>query len=528
MQTNFSIETLIYIGKIFLALAHKERSIKKLKETFCSNIINNNINLYEIYALLNDDSHNNKNHLLCDIDIIKFLFKYGVYANRKEIQFMFRFYCNVYTSKFSFDNFVNFIEYAIEPCKNNMKSDKLNNNNLSSIPFDIIFDLIKIFELEIDLSLIVMQLIKELQTHINFNVRYLFQLMTNNNINGITIKNLISFINNILPNNNLFTNEDAFAIMKRLDVNKNGTIVFNEIYSFFTFCNCAQNCKCAHTEITNNEPISLITTNAYLQKLKYQNEIISNYNNNKHIDQLYQSNKNNLPLPKENSVFMFVNYIKEIMTIETQIENAKINLSQCKDFIPRTAFYIFKEIPYYNNISDNENNVITIKDLQRGLELLNLHLNINEKYLLMRRGVNKRNCYLSYDNFYNFVVPYEKYYRDFVNKRSGIDFECSLNVKIELRNLFKLMSNSEIKLEKMRKEMEYINEEEMKRIFCEMDKNGLGEINKEDLKEYLESKGMCCSDKELSLALIRLDINGDGKIELWEIEIEMGKKDNYN
>jgi hypothetical protein len=39
---------------------------------------------------------------------------------------------------------------------------------------------------------------------------------------------------------------------------------------------------------------------------------------------------------------------------------------------------------------------------------------------------------------------------------------------------------------------------------------------------------MCCSDKELSLALIRLDINGDGKIELWEIEIEMGKKDNYN
>ena len=527
MQTNFSIETLIYIGKIFLTLAHKERSINKLKETFCSNITNNNVNLYEIYVLLNSDSNNNKNHLLCDIDIIKFLFKYGVYANRKEIQFMFRFYCGVYTSKFSFDNFVNFFEYTIEPSKNNMKSDKLNNDNLSSIPFDIIFDLIKIFELEIDLSLIVMQLIKELQTHINYNVRYLFQLMTNNNTNGITIENLILFINNILPNNHLFTNEDAFAIIKRLDVNKNGTINFNEMYSFFTFCNCAQNCKYIHTEITNNEPISLITTNAYLHKLKYQNEIISNYNNNnKQIDQLCQSNKNNLPLPKENSVFVFVNYIKEIMTIETQIENAKINLSQCKDFIPRNAFYIFKEIPYYNNISDNENNVITIKDLQRGLELLNLHLNINEIYLLMRRGVNKRNCYLNYDNFYNFVVPYEKYYHDFVNKRSGIDFECSLNVKIELRNLFKLMSNCEIKLEKMRKEMEYINEEEMKRIFCEMDKNGLGEINEEDLKEYLESKGMCCSDKELSLSLIRLDINEDGKIELWEIEMEMGS--NYN
>ena len=152
MQTNFSIETLIYIGKIFLTLAHKERSINKLKETFCSNITNNNVNLYEIYVLLNSDSNNNKNHLLCDIDIIKFLFKYGVYANRKEIQFMFRFYCGVYTSKFSFDNFVNFFEYTIEPSKNNMKSDKLNNDNLSSIPFDIIFDLIKIFELEIDLQ----------------------------------------------------------------------------------------------------------------------------------------------------------------------------------------------------------------------------------------------------------------------------------------------------------------------------------------------------------------------------------------
>ena len=64
---------------------------------------------------------------------------------------------------------------------------------------------------------------------------------------------------------------------------------------------------------------------------------------------------------------------------------------------------------------------------------------------------------------------------------------------------------------------------EVKNIYCEIDRTGLGVISDLDLSAFFKRKGVYCSDRESGLAFIRLDRNRNGKVELWEISDEISE-----
>ncbi|GFQ06396.1 calmodulin-like protein 3 [Phtheirospermum japonicum] len=59
---------------------------------------------------------------------------------------------------------------------------------------------------------------------------------------------------------------------------------------------------------------------------------------------------------------------------------------------------------------------------------------------------------------------------------------------------------------------------ELKRVFQMFDRNGDGRITKQELNDSLENMGIFIPDKELSAMIDKIDINGDGCVDIGEFE----------
>ncbi|ESW22424.1 hypothetical protein PHAVU_005G152900 [Phaseolus vulgaris] len=57
---------------------------------------------------------------------------------------------------------------------------------------------------------------------------------------------------------------------------------------------------------------------------------------------------------------------------------------------------------------------------------------------------------------------------------------------------------------------------ELKRVFQMFDRNGDGRITKKELNDSLENLGIFIPDKELTLMIERIDVNGDGCVDIDE------------
>jgi Ca2+-binding EF-hand superfamily protein len=217
---------------------------------------------------------------------------------------------------------------------------------------------------------------------------------------------------------------------------------------------------------------------------------------------------------------LFLSYINNIITYETQIENAKIELSMHNEFNVEDAFRMFEL---------NSRGYITDIDLKYGLSLLDIYTTPNDVKLLMRRLDLKHKGHLTYSDFFDLVTPYEKDYRTMIEHRitnNGI-FRCSrgndvfgIRTTICLQNLLRLVINVENDFERKRIEMSSNIKGMLSDVFRKIDKNGVGSVSDKDMNEYLQYNGMFCSDRENGLVFIRFDRDRDGKVELWELNEE--------
>ncbi|CAL0304197.1 unnamed protein product [Lupinus luteus] len=57
---------------------------------------------------------------------------------------------------------------------------------------------------------------------------------------------------------------------------------------------------------------------------------------------------------------------------------------------------------------------------------------------------------------------------------------------------------------------------ELKRVFQMFDRDGDGRISKKELKDSLEKLGMMIPDKELTQMIEKIDVNGDGWVDMEE------------
>ena len=560
-----SPETEQKLCKLLLILAEGERSIEISRQVL------SDLKEFDSFQIFKNIDIEDKNKIDC-YSIINILRIKGIYCTEEEASLIILFYDQDYDNVLSYPEFINVIQ-SEKSLKNN-----LNKPPKDKIPFDVDYSLGKLLEKEVELSRKFIYALKDIKCRYDFNIHNLyhkikyFNSITNESLRAFFQKNEVSFLES-----------DIKLILKRLDLNKDGIIDLCEFHALLGFPDCIYCCpclscnscgKCLCESCYNNIPCYSHGTiqnkknnkNDFDEKYNYNYYSMGNIlneniilphqlessrnlnsinkyetsfdNNNKEIERKNISkglairtsprrnynpieinlNKNdnlNLNIKEKNQ---FNDFLKLLMSAESQIEEAKIELAKKQDFSCADAFKIF--------VKDN-NDYITKDDLKYGLFLLDLNVDDFIINLLFKRFDLNKKDELSYADFFDMLIPFEKIYRDNIEQKTQKSFSCeqSLNLisnetKEIIKNVFNIIINYEVEINEKRKDL-LILKRKLKDIFYLFDKKDIGFFGFEEFKKYIEENKLI-NDKNLNgdLLFIRFDKNRNGKIIFEELSDE--------
>ena len=561
-----SPETEQKLCKLLLILAEGERTIEISRQVL------SDLKEFDSFQIFKNIDIEDKNKIDC-YSIINFLRIKGIYCTEEEASLIILFYDQDYDNVLSYPEFINVIQ-SEKSLKNN-----LNKPPKDKIPFDVDYSLGKLLEKEVELSRKFIYALKDIKCRYDFNIHNLyhkikyFNSITNESLRAFFQKNEVSFLES-----------DIKLILKRLDLNKDGIIDLCEFHALLGFPDCIYCCpclscnscgKCLCESCYNNIPCYSHGTiqnkknnkNDFDEKYNYNYYSMGNIlneniilphqlessrnlnsinkyetsfdnNNNKEIERKNISkglairtsprrnynpieinlNKNdnlNLNIREQNQ---FNDFLKLLMIAESQIEEAKIELAKKEDFSCADAFKIF--------VKDN-NDYITKDDLKYGLFLLDLNVDDFIINLLFKRFDLNKKDELSYADFFDMLIPFEKIYRDNIEQKTQKSFSCeqSLNLisnetKEIIKNVFNIIINYEVEINEKRKDL-LILKRKLKDIFYLFDKKDIGFFGFEEFKKYIEENKLI-NDKNLNgdLLFIRFDKNRNGKIIFEELSDE--------
>ena len=560
-----SPETEQKLCKLLLILAEGERSIEISRQVL------SDLKEFDSFQIFKNIDIEDKNKIDC-YSIINFLRIKGIYCTEEEASLIILFYDQDYDNVLSYPEFINVIQ-SEKSLKNN-----LNKPPKDKIPFDVDYSLGKLLEKEVELSRKFIYALKDIKCRYDFNIHNLyhkikyFNSITNESLRVFFQKNEVSFLES-----------DIKLILKRLDLNKDGIIDLCEFHALLGFPDCIYCCpclscnscgKCLCESCYNNIPCYSHGTiqnkknnkNDFDEKYNYNYYSMGNIlneniilphqlessrnlnsinkyetsfdNNNKEIERknifkgfairtsprrnynpieinLNKNDNLNLNIKEKNQ---FNDFLKLLMSAESQIEEAKIELAKKEDFSCADAFKIF--------VKDN-NDYITKDDLKYGLFLLDLNVDDFIINLLFKRFDLNKKDELSYADFFDMLIPFEKIYRDNIEQKTQKSFSCeqSLNLisnetKEIIKNVFNIIINYEVEINEKRKDLSILKRK-LKDIFYLFDKKDIGFFGFEEFKKYIEENKLI-NDKNLNgdLLFIRFDKNRNGKIIFEELSDE--------
>ena len=214
----------------------------------------------------------------------------------------------------------------------------------------------------------------------------------------------------------------------------------------------------------------------------------------------------------------FLDFLSFLMVKESQIEDLKIELARRDDFNFEDLFRIFEV---------DGKGYIEPEDLKQGLKLLGLDpSDFDIKLLLKRFDLNQQNL-LTYSDFFDICVSFEKKLRNSVQIRppnsccpckSPDVFEC--DTLIAIKNLFKFIIETEREINEMRVDFDSLRSK-FADVVQFLDVSRRGVINRSDLKLYLTQFNKFTNSKECDLLFIRLDKTRSGEVGIDEIENEL-------
>ena len=542
------------IIKLLLTISNKEKEIEIIREILCQNI---NFNPFQLFSFIDKE---NKNYI-DSYNIIDILNKNSININKFEIDYL------IFLYDIDCDNYLSYAEFLNMILSEKKKFiGKSNNNrnelhNYKYVPYEIEKCFIKLLEKEIEFIRYVNKKINDIKEKEDFNIQNIFCLLSE--YQYISKASLINFFK---KNYVIVYNNDIKYIMKKIDLNKDNKIDFNEFQKFFCFKEQKKNLKLNNNiNMNNNNNIPFIKNNNnnnnnniiinskdnsyYISKnLSLRNNPkrsfsidINNINDN-HPNQ-FNKEFNNLTNLNSNQKLEydcnickkipcicpqinykkgekeFINYIIECTNIEKQIEKEKINLSSKYDFNIENIFKIF-EI--------NNQNFVSKDDFINGFKLFNIYLSENDIKLIQRRLNKKKNDNFFYSDFFDLFTPYDKKRRNIMENKLPSSYIPEYNktniflisTKRLINNLINLIISSENYIENLKKKL-YYSIKEIKNIFENIDKGGLGNLNDIDLNNFLKIKGININDYDSSLLFIRLDKDKNGKVQCWELIDEL-------
>ena len=292
-------------------------------------------------------------------------------------------------------------------------------------------------------------------------------------------------------------------------------------YCYYFPCKCCYACHCCPCTCFLHSPSKLRCTSPFLNSLKNKYTIkSSDFIGSTNIG-TYNNIKNNFSNENNYNSFekrLFNDFLKKLMEVESEIEKVKINLSLNLDFNCEDVFRIFEL---------DARGYLDKDDLKYGFNLLNIYPTDNELRLLKNRFDLQKQGIISFADFFDMVVPFEKEFRNKVEERlprSCCSCRCldafSFNTISSLKNLFNLIINSENQINNMRTNMGTVRIK-LRDIFGLIDYSKNGFFCNNDLMNYLQKEGIIDEEKDVDLLFIRLDKNRNGKIDYREVEDEL-------
>ena len=606
-----SKETIKCVNDLLINLVEKEKNIEKIRQLLSQDL---DFDAHQVFTHIDTESKNYIN----EINLINFLQKKnGISCTMEEIKFLIFFYDQNFDGKLSYPEFLNLVL-----CENNYELRKrtrecyLTLYGKDILPFNTEYIIVKLLKAELDLIRTTFNFLYELKSRKDFNFQELYNYMKG--YGCITFQSMKLFFQKSFIN---LDEEDIRTIFKRLDINKDNKINFNEFQAFFSFpnLNYTFNTLSNNNSYKNNDiyniSLSNLDMNISLPKVNNTNKIgkaessnIKGFNSDNNsemyseletdylssslslvpsikriynpnqkllninekqsindsnmilnystinqiyapsIDNITYKNKNinnkkinnnsicilerrkicefcnNYPCYCKETEFIigekkFLNYLSKLIEIESKIEEEKINLIMHSDFNIEDAFRLF-ENPEKENLS--------IYEFKKGLNQIGINPSLKEIRLLIKRADKKKNGIINYSELFDLLVPFQKQYRENVEKRMPSSFFSTnnkdvlflLSTKKYLGNLFKTIISYEVQLNKIKENLSEVKSQ-IGIIFNKIDYSGLGFISDMELFIYLENARIKCNKFQNDLIFIRFDKNKDGRIEMWEIEEEL-------
>ena len=523
---------------------------------------------YQIFNYLDTESKNR----IDSLDLINYLTSKYVEITEIEAQLIILFYDQNYQGVLTYEDFKNLVLN-----ENALSTNSSSNNFLCELSKDIDECFLNLLLNELKLVRNCLKLLNELNKDENFNIHNIYHKLKGNNC--INEKSLGAFFIDTFA---IFSDNDLKMILRRLDINKDGKIDLNDLHIFLGYPKCSKFCtispcpsceikfckeclkesKCLfHDEIHNDfspikknlEKINIIKNKDkdifnnkekidlnkngynydYKQKEDEFNKINEKINLTSYLflENYYKNDSNNndilniKDLNFEDEINYenieeddFLEYLKQAMIAEKNIEKYKIKLALNLDFNTDNAFCIFES---------NSKIFLTKEDLKNGLNLLNIYPTSKELNILINKYSNEKDDNLNFLNFFNMIVPYENCYRNIVQNRRP-KLNCILSSPMvfpyqtgsDLKNLFNIIIKEENKLNEMKKYLNQNIENNLEKYMnvIDMTKNSYFDI--QDLLLFLKKKNIFIDEDSSCLLFIRLDKNHDGKVNLRELENE--------
>ena len=326
--------------------------------------------------------------------------------------------------------------------------------------------------------------------------------------NSYTIENCDDYYNSNNINNMFYPTDNNFNTLqkyfippeKKQNINNNN---INQNYNNINYPNQYYN--------NNMNPNNNFNNNSNNQNINNINRPSPNQN----FRNINSQRKKSKPPSKEEQ--QFIEFLCQLMSAESTLEQARIDLSLKTDFTCQDAFKIFEQ---------NNRGFLSDEDLKYGFEELGVCINDKDINLLLKRFDIENEGVINYNAFFDMLVPFEKDYRNMVENRpsnsnfSGTSDVFMLSTKNILREVFNLILNYENRFNEMKKKLASVRSV-LKDIFMHIDRLNVGYFTNEDLINYLKKNNIFTTLKDADLLFIRFDRNRNGQVDFEEVEGEM-------
>ena len=499
-----SAETEFLICKILWEINEGEINVENERKKL------NEINNFEPFLIFKFFDVEN-NNFINNSNIIEFLQTKSIFIDENICNKIINFYDTENKKNLNYSEFLNLIlndENVLLNKINNFPTKKFN------LSFDIEYYLCKLLEKEILLVKNLEKLLFKLKERKDFSTFDLFLILKEEN-NFVSMNKIKEIFFKFNIN---FNNEDIKRIYKRIDINKDGIVSFEDLQKIFgNDLNFNNNFNNPFTEIkyynnnnnnnNNNSKIIFLSENLHLRESpKRKKPIEKNYSN-------FSLNLNNFCNSPNEILLQFFN---NIIQTEIDIEKLKINLTLQSDFTIENGFKLF-------NI--NNRNFITENDFEIGLNRINLFPNNNELKLLIKKYDLNNNGFLLFSDVFDMLIPFDKEQRNIIENRKNIFLNnkniFSESTKFHLKELFNFIIESEKKIEIERKKINKLNTLNLNNFFNEIDYEKKGFFNVQNLSDFFKNYNITFIQKGIDLLFIRLDRKRKGKIDFMSFLYEI-------